>query len=305
VPLSLVHQPTPEQQDDFDQLIREVKELRPLPAIALRLIAMAEDSRFSAQDLAGTIRTDQALTLKILRLANSPAFGLPRRITSMREAIVLLGFREVRALALAACVVDNTIRERIRGAQLNYETFWVNSLVIAHFAQVLAEAEGVDRDEGFTAGVVHNVGRLAIAQHRPEWLRDSVEWARTNDLSVHEAQVHLFGFTDADLGAEIARTWSFPQRLVEAVERHAWPLSRLDATQELDSIVARARRFARAHRIWDSVEVIGKPLTPDSDWQLPRVSSGLKAMGGVSGIVDRAHALLGELPGQRAIEQAV
>jgi len=288
---------TSEQQEDFDLLLREVKELRPLPAIALRLIAMAEDSRFSAQDLAGTIRTDQTLTLKILRLANSPAFGLARRITSLREAIVLLGFREVRSLALAACVVDPTIGDRITGAQLNYETFWVNSLVVAHFAQVLAEAEGVDRDEGFTAGIVHNVGRLAMGQHRPHWLRDSVYWAREQRVTVHEAQIVTLGFTDAELGGEIARTWSFPQRLAEAVERHAWPLSKLSGTRDLDSIVARARRFARANGISDSVDPRSKPLAADMDWQLPKVHTGLQALGGVTGVIERASALLGQPAG--------
>lgn len=285
---------TPEQQDAFDDLLREVKELRPLPAIALRLIAMAEDNRFSAQDLAGTIRTDQALTLRILRLANSPAFGLPRRITSLREAIVLLGFREVRSLALGACVVDASVRDRIAGAMLDYEVFWVNSLVVAYFAQVLAEAEGLDRDEGFTGGVVHNVGRLALAQHRPEWLRNAILLAREEGISVHEAQLHLLGYTDADLGAAVARSWSFPPNLVEAVERHAWPLSRLGLPRELDSIVARARRFARSQKVTDGVDIVGHALSPDRDWVLPRHAEALRALGGVTGILHRARAFLVE-----------
>jgi len=292
--LTTQHDRTPEQQEAMDDLIREVKELRPLPAIALRLIAMAEDRRFSAQDLAATIRTDQALTLRILRLANSPAFGLPRRITSLREAIVLLGFREVRSLALGACVVDASVRDRIAGAMLDYEVFWVNSLVVAYFSQVLADAEGLDRDEGFTAGVVHNVGRLALAQHRPDWLRDAVMLARAEGFAVHDAQVHQLGFTDAELGAAVARTWSFPPTLVEAVERHAWPLSQLGKARDLDGIVARARRFARAHRVTDGVDVVGHTLSPDRDWMLPATAEALRRLGGVPGVLQRARAFLVE-----------
>lgn len=284
---------SPEQQISFETLLHEVKELQPLPAIALRLIAMAEDGRFSAQDLAGTIRTDQALTLKILRLANSPAFGLPRRITSLREAIVLLGFREVRSLALGACVVDATVRDRIAGAMLDYEVFWVNSLVVAYFAQSLAEADGVDRDEAFTAGVVHNVGRLAMAQHRPDWLRETVLLARTESMTVHDAQVARLGFTDAELGAAIARAWSFPPRLVDAVAHHAWPLSRLGGAADLDTVVAKARRFARSQSVSDGVDTLpAQPLAPDSEWQLPRVSDSLRSLGGVPGVLERARAFL-------------
>lgn len=285
---------SPDQQEAFDTLLREVKELRPLPAIALRLISMAEDRQFSAQDLAGTIRTDQALTLKILRLANSPAFGLPRRITSLREAIVLLGFREVRALALAACVIDGAARERIAVAMLDYEQFWVNSLIVAHLAQALSEQEGVDRDEAFTAGVVHNVGRLALAQHRPEWLRATVRIARDAGVAVHDVQAERLGFTDAELGAAVARTWSFPPRLTEAVERHAWPLSALPDTHELSSLVARARRFARAQGISDGVDIVSRRLSPDRDWSLPKVADALRLMGNVDGITARARAFLAE-----------
>ncbi len=287
-------EPTAEQRQAFDDLLREAKELRPLPAIALRLIAMVEDSRFSAQDLAGTIRTDQALTLKILRLANSSTFGLPRRITSLREAIVLLGFREVRSLALGACVVDASVRDRIAGATLDYETFWVNSLVVAYFAQALAEAEGVDSDEAFTGGVVHNVGRLALAQHRPDWLREAVVFARAEGMTVQDAEAHLLGFTDSALGAAIARSWSFPPVLVEAVERHAWQLSQLGAANDLDVVVAKARRFARSHCVSDGVDVVGHPLAPDRDWQLPRVKDALRQVGGVAGVLDRARAFLAE-----------
>ncbi len=281
-----------EQQEAFDDLVRDVKELRPLPAIALRLIAMAEDSRFSAQDLAGTIRTDQALTLRILRLGNSPAFGLPRRITSLREAIVLLGFREVRSLALGACVVDATAHGRIEDAMLDYEVFWVNSLVVAYFGQVLAEAEGLDGDDGFTAGVVHNVGRLALAQHRPQWLRDAVVLARSEGLTIHDAEVQVLGFSDAEVGGAVARAWSFPQQLVDAVEHHAWPLSQLGQSRDLDSIIARARRFARSHRVSDGLDVVGRPLIPDQEWALPKHVDALRSLGGVTGILERARAFL-------------
>lgn len=281
---------TPEQQAEFDSLVREIKELRPLPAIALRLIAMSEDVRFSAQDLAETIRTDQALTLKILRLANSPLFGMPRRITSLREAIVLLGFREVRSMALGACVIDHPMRERLNEARLDYDRFWMNSLVIAHFAQALSVLEHVDREEAFTAGVVHNVGRLAVAQHRPAWMANAIEESARRGISVHDAQLRDLGFTDAQVGSALALTWSFPPGLVEAVERHQWALSDLPDRRGLDSIVARARRFARAHGVSDGIDGVPSRMFPDTEWQMQQVAHALRQFGGVEGVVERARA---------------
>lgn len=285
-------QRTPQQQSLFDTLVHEVKELRPLPAIALKLIAMGEDSRFSAQDLAGTIQTDQALTLKILRLANSPAFGLPRRIKSLREAIVLLGFRDVRSMALAGCVVEEGVRERIAGALMDYDLFWVNSLIVAQFAQALAENEDVDRDEAFTGGVVHNIGRLAMAQQRPDWIRIVTVASRETGLPVHDLQRQKLGFTDADLGAAIARQLSFPPRLVDAVEHHTWGLDDLGASADLDVIVAKARRLARANALSDSVDNVGRRQPLDRDWYLPRAQTSLRKLGGVDGVIRRARGFL-------------
>lgn len=279
---------TPAQELEFNRLSLEVRELCPLPAVALRLIAMSEDNRFSAQDLAETIRADQALTLKVLRLANSPAFGLPRRITSIREAIVLLGFREVRTTALAACVLDRMVRDRLVQAGIDYDVFWRNSLVVGQISQILGEYEGVETDQAFTAGLVHNVGRLALGQHRPDWLSATAQEAHATGKPLDEIQEARLGFTDIELGENVARTWSFPPLLVEAIARHALPLSQLPDPRGLDSIVARARRYARSHGVDDGIDVVTQQLRPDSEWQIPRIARALDEVGGVEGIVERA-----------------
>ncbi|MDA1240300.1 MAG: HDOD domain-containing protein [Chloroflexi bacterium] len=284
----------PERRRDLDDLLRTVKELRPLPALAIRLIAMAENTRFSAQDLAAAIRMDQALTLRILRLGNSPTFGLPRRITTLREAIVLLGFREVRSLALAVCVIDDSAQRTVDASVLDYHTFWINSLTVAAFADVLARGEGHDHDEAFSAGIIHNVGRLALAQHRPEWLVESVTLAAQDGIPIHEAQRHLFDFTDAELGAAIARASSFPERLIEAVERHAWPLAAFEDRTSLGYLIVRARRFARHHGIADGVDPVTSRGTVDFDWRQPKVIAALRHAGGIATVLKRGEEFLSE-----------
>lgn len=281
---------TREQQDEFDDLLKRVRELQPLPAVALRLIAMSEDARFSAQDLAEAVRVDQALTLKVLRQANSPTLGLPRRITSIREAIVLLGFREVRSMALSSCVVESTTRDMFYRAAIDYDVFWINSLVVAHLAQVLAIADGTDQDQAFTAGLVHNIGRLAFAQQRPGELAECALEAKATRRLVHDVQQERYGFADCELGAAVADGWSFPQPLVESIRNHAHPLSTLPDRHSLDAIVARARRYARSHAIADGLDVVGIAPLPDLEWQDPLVRRPLQRLGGIAGVVDRAKA---------------
>src|SRR5690606_12395351 len=103
-----------------------------------------------------------------------------------------------------------------------------------------------DRDEAFTGGIVHNVGRLALAQHRPHWLNDTALAAQEQGRTVHDVQRLMLGFTDAELGMAVARAWQFPEALVRAVGHHAWAPSALPQKDALDSVVMRARRFARS-----------------------------------------------------------
>ncbi len=284
---------TPAQDEDFDDLLAQVQELQPLPAVAIRLISMAEDSRFSGQDLADAIRVDQALTLKVLRLSNSAFYGLPRRIISIREAIVLLGFREVRALALNACVLDPLVRDALEPAGIDYDVFWMNSMVVGQFAQALAIVEGIDQDQAFTAGLVHNIGRLAVAQHRPDALRATTTEARAHRSTIHAVQRLLYGFKDAELGAAIADSWTFPLPLVEAIAHHGRPSLELTDRRSLDSIVVRARRFARAHGVSDGLDLIVTRPLADIEWRAPDAERALRRFGGVEGILERARGYIG------------
>ena len=280
---------TREQQATFDAIVVEATELRPLPVIAVRLLEMAANERFSAQDLALTIGTDQALTAKILRMANSSFYGMPKRATSVRNAVVLLGFRQVRALALAACMID--AGGSVDQGVMDYEQFWRNSLIVGMFAQILAEADGQEREVAFTAGVLHNIGRLSLAQRRTKAFDALARFARSTAQPMDEVERMHLGFSDADLGAAIARRWAFPEVLCDAVAHHAAPPDSIPSPHDLDSIVARARRIARACGISDTVD-LPAPGTPELEWEEPRVARLLARAGGLEGVLEWSDSFL-------------
>ena len=285
-------QPEPDSEQPFEQLVDEIEELRPLPLIATRIIRMAEDDRFSAQELGRTVSMDQALTLTVLRLANSAFYGLPRRITTLRDSVVLLGFREVKALAVAACLMDGGEMP----AFMDYVRFWLNSVTIGLLAETLADAEGRDPTDAFTAGILHNVGRLALAQHRPVWLERTVQQAGESGRPIHDVQRERLGFSDAELGAAMARGWGFPERLVEAVTYHASELRLLPDRNGLDALVLRARRYARAHGTTDGLDEQSR-LSPDLEWTAPPIAAMLQRCGGIDDIRLRARSFLGTVGG--------
>jgi len=280
----------------LDEILIEIAELRALPAVAARVIEIAGGDKFSAHELAQAVASDQALTAKMLRLANSAYYGYPRRITTVRDAVVLLGFRAVRSAALASCVIDT-----LPGGTSNIEgnRFWEFSVTVGMLAEVLATAHHHHMDEAFTAGVLHNIGRLALDQHRPRELMAVTTLAVQKKISVSEAERHVLGFTDAELGGALAAHWNFPEELVDAVAQHDRKPSLIADQESLASYVSRARVFARATGLSDGLERRQR-AEPDPEWRVPPLSKALHQVGGMPGVQQRVEAFVSSALGASA-----
>ena len=176
----------------LDQLVEEIDQLQPLPAVATRIIQLGEDHHFSAHELAAVIAADQALTSRILRLANSAYYGASRQIGTVRDAVVLIGFRAIRQVAVAACLAGQ--RPNSAGtSNLDRDEFWRHAIVTGLLAELAARIDGHPQDTAFTAGVLHNIGRLANDQHRPQLLAETISLANVEQFTLHHAQRNLLG----------------------------------------------------------------------------------------------------------------
>jgi HD-like signal output (HDOD) protein len=271
----------------LDELVEEICELHPLPAVATSILRLTEHDRFSAHELASAITADQALTAKLLRLANSAYYGFPRTIATVRDAVVLLGFRTVRSTTLASCVIGTLSAAN----HLKYDEFWHFSVSTGMLAEMLARTEGVHQDTAFTAGVLHNIGLLAMDQHRPELLEASLKHARESGVTRHEAQRTILGYTDADLGGALAHAWSFPDELTDAIRDHAMSLETLPDPRSLTAFVLRARLLVRAHGVSDGIDHPERTELPE-EWTAPPLSVTLKRSGGMEGVLDKVEAFL-------------
>ena len=257
-----------EPNPELDLLVTEIAELRPLPVVALRVLELAEGDRFSAHELAQTVSADQALTAKILRLSNSAYYGFPRRITTVRDAVVLLGFRAVRSATLASCVI-----ETLPGGQvLDPVEAWRFSVSVGMLAEVLSRATREHVDEAFTAGVLHNIGRLAMDQQRPRELRQCIDIATARGWTIAQAERQVLGYTDAEVGGALALHRNFPPDLADAVLRHNLDPNALPDPQSRAAFVMRARMFARASGLTDGVEPPSTDAIPRRVDRPPAVS---------------------------------
>ena len=277
---------------ELDLLVQEIAELRPLPAVALRVLKIAESEHFSAHELAQAIGTDAALTAKMLRLANSAYYGFPRRISTVRDAVVLLGFRAVRSATLATCVIDTMPQ----GEHIDDRPFWHFSITVAMLAEVLARSTRQHMDEAYTAGVLHNIGRLALDQHRPEMLRRAVLLAQREAMTLPDAERALLGFTDAEVGGALALHWNFPSELAAAVAEHQQPIDHFADRNSLAALIVRARDFARGRGLTDGVEP-AQEQEPDRGWLIAPVAPVLAQAGGIDGVIERAAAFIDQTMG--------
>ena len=272
----------------LDELLAEIAELRPFPAVASKILQLTEGDRFSAHELATVIASDQALTARLLRLANSAYYGASRKIGTVRDAVVLLGFRTVRQVSLASCMLD----DHRPLTNLDYEDFWQFSITTGLLAEILARVEGQHQDVAFTAGVVHNIGLLALDQQRPGLLAEVVTRAKQQTETLHQAQRGLLGFTDTDLGGALTEHWNFPAPLCNAVREHSRSLDAPPADGTLAAIVARARIFARSYGMSDGLAERPDPRPASADWVSAPLSVSLEREGGMDRILERADAFI-------------
>jgi putative nucleotidyltransferase with HDIG domain len=205
---------------DATDLLNRVDDLPPLPAVAAKVMGMADDDKTSAMDLAQVLATDQALTAKLIRISNSAYYGFARRISTVREAVVMLGFKQVRQVSVGASMM-NAFKRDGAGEGFDLDLFWGHSVGVAVAAEALARKTlGAKPEDAFTAGILHDIGRLVLRQGMPREFAAAVAIARSGELTLHEAELETTGYSHDEIGQALGERWKFPGHLVDAVRCH-------------------------------------------------------------------------------------
>lgn len=194
--------------------------LPPLPAVALRVIRLAHDPRSSAADLAMAVSSDPALAARVLRIANSPLYRARREIVSVQEALVRLGFVQARNIAVSSAIAGAYAPD-VRNALFRIDEFWRHSLAVAFKASELAGGQpNGDVPAAFTAGLLHDIGRLALYYADPAGTDQAVARAIAADVSLDAIEEDALGMGHAYLGGQLAERWGLPAATVTAIARH-------------------------------------------------------------------------------------
>ena len=208
-------------QQLLDRVLRSPK-LPSLPTIAVEIISLTQNPDVDFDELAGVIQLDPALSSNILRTVNSSFYGQVRAIGTLNRALTVLGLSAVKALALGFTLVANLKKPGDDG--FDHVTYWRRSLYTAAAARTLGQHAGIaQREEAFLAGLLQDVGMVAMHQALGHDYTLLLEKAGRNHASLHRHEVEALGMDHAQVGAALAETWKLPPLLVEPIRYHEDP----------------------------------------------------------------------------------
>lgn len=231
----------------MDQLL----ELRPFPIVVSRLIAACGDEDVTANQISQIISVDPALAVNLLKIANSPIYGHAGQISSVQHATVIIGLRALKNLAVSAAVGDvfgagNPTTQKAR------QRLWQHALACGSIAQTLAAVTGAALpDEAFLSGVVHDVGKLFLADHRPVEYLEMLSNPSADSLV--ELETQLFGVAHTFVGGECSHAWGLSDEISDVICFHHQP-DESDFGGNLVTLVSIANELTR---LWDAENAAG------------------------------------------------
>ena len=202
----------------------EIEAFPGMPTTAAKLLPLLEDSDSTAAEIESILKYDPGLTANILKLTNSAYFGIPTRISSVRQAIVLLGWKRLLQVVMTICM-SPLMNKTIPGYDMPRGALWQHSIAVSVAAEILVNALKIpDADEAFTAALLHDVGKLILGGFVKEDLQQ-IEDMVTKGITFDVAESMVLGTNHAEIGGQILGKWSFPSELVSAVQWHHDPES--------------------------------------------------------------------------------
>lgn len=209
---------------ELQALVKEAGTLISFPDVFLRVNELVNDPQSTTAAIANVIGQDPGLTVRLLKVANSPFYGSSRQVETVARAVTLLGAAQIRDLVLATST--SQMFAKVTNDVIFIDDFWQHSIFCGLAAKSLATASGkVSSDFAFVAGLLHDVGQLVLLHEHPGQMRVALDMVADprNEMAMFDAEQAVFGFDHMQLGGALLRAWHLPERLQECVEFHHRP----------------------------------------------------------------------------------
>jgi HD-like signal output (HDOD) protein len=201
---------------NLDQVANKIKEIPPMPVVAVKVIELLGDPKVTFKKLSEVIAKDQAVSARILKMSNSSFYAPVRKINSLDQAIVLLGENTLKSLVLAF-----SLKGISRKFGLIEKMQWEDSMGCAIGSRLVAKwFKSADPEEAFMAGLFRHIGRVVMNNIDPEKYQMVIEGVYSGEGTVAELEKNYFPYSHGEVGAAVLSEWNFPEMLVEVVRNH-------------------------------------------------------------------------------------
>lgn len=207
--------------DEVRRIIGAIDSLPSVPDLYLKLKVALNQEEVEPRHLGAIIQMDIGMTAKILKLVNSPFFGLRREISTAQEAVAYLGIDTIKTLVLSNAIFEQS--KPFQTKLFNISDLWRHSMTVAAGAKAIAQAEGMTvalAEEAFVGGILHDVGVLILASNFPEDYDRVARLVTTEQIMIPTAEQEYFGVTHAEVGAYLLGLWGLPAQILNIVSLH-------------------------------------------------------------------------------------
>lgn len=212
------------QPPAYASLVSETGNLVSLPTVCIKVMELINQPHTTASDLENILCQDPPITAQLLRMANSPYYGLRNKIDTLSRAVSVIGTRRIGNLVLAVSTIKSF--NQLSNGIISIENFWSHSIYCGLIANILgSQCKRKQGESLFVAGILHDIGQLIIFNKKPEKTKETLllmqEDSADNEYCHYEQAV--FGFDHMQVGAALAKKWGLPSNLIECIEFHHHP----------------------------------------------------------------------------------
>lgn len=224
---------------EVKEILARVDRLPAMPAVVQQILALLQDPNFSFSQLLETVRLDPGITAHVINMCNSPYYGLRQKVSSLQQALLLLGSQQLMEIILSGKMVGH-FKKGQTGYRLARGELWQHCMATALLAQTLGERlKYPDQPTLFTAALMHDVGKLVLSEYVAQEFKQ-IEQMVAMGQSFADAERQVLGLDHAILGGAVARKWNFPENIVAAIAFHHNPGGAAAEYRPLTNLVALA-----------------------------------------------------------------
>ena len=253
------------------EMVASIDDLPTIPAVATQVLNLLDNPDVDVDEVADLMLADQVMTARVMKMVNSPIYRATQEITSLKRALVYLGLRHIKEVALTSSFI-NAFEDK--GGVLEVAPFWEHSFGVGMVAKIIAgKIRYNDLEKAYIGGIIHDIGEVVLSYYRPEEFSKVLECISSQHITLVDAELAQFNTTHCEIGYCMAEKWNFPEAYREAILYHHSPREAvtdpvLCAIINLADLFCTVRDLNYGGRSWVTFNLLEEPA-----WQILKEQS--------------------------------